>query len=162
MIADRSKRRAAGRVKWAINKLLAHADMAVKVPKAALSQVLPSAQQCCRLAEGLGAALVELEKAPDAHGARSCPAPGWAALRWNARKPKRPGWWWYRHSLQHEAVVLHVFWDENDRTLSVRTGDYASQVNFLENFDGWWAGPLVEPEEPSRAATPPNDAAQRP
>ena len=76
MIEDRSKRRAAGRVKWAINKLLAHADMAVKVPEAAISQVLPSAQQCLRLAEGLGAALVELERAPDA------PKPAFDSSAW--------------------------------------------------------------------------------
>ena len=144
MIADKAKRRAAGRVKWAINKLLAHADMAVKVPKAALSQVLPSAQQCCRLAEGLGAALVELERAPDAAKTAFAAAPGSGALTWSAEKPKRPGWWWLSDADFEGPTVRRVV----ERSGKLRVWLPLDQVWMA--VDGtppkWrWAGPLVEP-----------------
>lgn len=80
---------------------------------------------------------------------------GYAPQRWSAEKPKAAGWWWYRHSPSHSTCVLRVFWDEDDKTLSVRTGDYADQTNFLENFDGqWgWPGPLPEPLDAPDAET---------
>lgn len=91
--------------------------------------------------------------------ARSTASAGSPALRWSARTPKRCGWWWYRHSDQHTPCVLKVYLDELDGTMSVRTGDYADQENFLANFDGeWgWPGPLAEPDETPDAESPEND-----
>jgi hypothetical protein len=157
MIADRAKRRAAGRVKWAINKLLAHADMAVKVPEAALSQVLPSAQQCCRLAEGLGAALIELERAPDARKTAFHAAPGSASLPWQD-VPDRAGWWWWDDG-DNDTVMVLVRKDAEGELIAnwqiyLNDSQHPCEAH-VSRCLGWWAGP-VEPPRSQLLGTTPN------
>lgn len=73
---------------------------------------------------------------------------------WTKAQPKEVGYYWYRHSRdKHEPTIVRIVSEEqfgvqNGRDLYVRISDRIDDVNFVENYDGEWAGPIRKPFEP--------------
>lgn len=70
--------------------------------------------------------------------------------RWTNDPPVRPGFYWYRETRdRHEPTVLEIAVEEfgGNVDLFIREGPGRDQVNFIENYDGEWAGPIPLPVE---------------
>ena len=64
---------------------------------------------------------------------------------YSSKPPYRVGFYWYRHSKTGKSTIIEIYKDDGDKSYSVRFGDYDDQTNFLENFDGEFAGPIGRP-----------------
>ena len=68
------------------------------------------------------------------------------AWRWTDQQPTEYGFYWYRWSDGHKPQIIEVFRDEMDGIDSVRLGESADDVSFLQNYDGQWCGPIPQPK----------------
>jgi hypothetical protein len=64
---------------------------------------------------------------------------------YSSKSPSRVGFYWYRHSKSHESTIIEIYKDEGDSSFSVRFGNYDDQTDFLENYNGEFAGPIERP-----------------
>jgi hypothetical protein len=97
----------------------------------------------------------ESRKPSSAEGARSTPAPGWAALRWSEEQP-RAGWWWWRWDLKSCVFMAHVEeWANAPADVTMHMSGVTTRTQRLSEAGGWWAGPLESPDA-SLVAPPPN------
>lgn len=68
-------------------------------------------------------------------------------MKWTDKKPNSPGWYWYFHHTWSAARCLEVFRDGHYWWASTERVD-PHEWQYIENFDGQWAGPIVAPELP--------------
>lgn len=68
-------------------------------------------------------------------------------LKWASEKPTEPGWYWYRRDSADKprCVELQTWPRPNKPDRLYVNGGVSVPMNALE-FDGEWAGPLVQPE----------------
>lgn len=64
-------------------------------------------------------------------------------MKFSKNIPSKEGFYWYRCSPEHEPRVRELVFDPDDESLSVYEGH--GEFNFIENYEGEWAGPLVPP-----------------
>jgi len=69
-------------------------------------------------------------------------------LRWVNAPPRALGHYWYRGSDQHEPEIVEICMEDfgPNRDMFVRLGKGPEDFNFIENYDGQWAGPIPQPE----------------
>ena len=60
-------------------------------------------------------------------------------LRWSKALPDKPGWWWRRFGDEVPAIV-DIYRSESGPL-------FCGLCNIKFASDGWWAGPIEEPEE---------------
>lgn len=101
----------------------------------------------------LGAARVSEESSTASGGS--------AALRWTTRKPKRPGWWWLAAPTGYTPRIVKVWQNEDGKLIVDAESNGWPLARPYRAGNTWkgcrWYGPLVAPDRPWIAATPPNE-----
>ena len=69
---------------------------------------------------------------------------------WTTKKPRKAGWYWYRHEHVDECIecVQWKVWSlskNQKRLAAIGTAGHT----FIHTYGGEWAGPIPEPKEPS-------------
>lgn len=112
-----------------------------------------------RMMEAAAARMSMTARAKRAAVNSSCPAPGWAALRWTAEHPRASGvWWWWNGDKRCQPECVEIRSDVvTDALYGSPTMVFhgLTRVRVCNRVGGWWAGPVESPEPPS-AATPPS------
>ncbi len=66
------------------------------------------------------------------------------AYKWSDESPREPGWYWYTGRGWSRSICIEVFQDKHKWIASEFRGDRSTWQD-LENMDGRWAGPILEP-----------------
>ena len=70
-------------------------------------------------------------------------------LTWTRARPTVPGWYWWRENQlctnQEHWTVLRIRQEHIDKHDVITIG---TQVYFVQETPGEWAGPIPHPEEP--------------
>lgn len=82
---------------------------------------------------------------PNDADCKGCPErrPG---LVWTMEKPKAPGWYWYHRYFSSPRIVQLMYRGlDTDRLVVSFAGNEENE--WVEDMVGWWAGPILIPEE---------------
>lgn len=105
-------------------------------------------KECEAMQKAIASALATPEPpriTPNDADCKGCPErrPG---LVWSMEKPKAPGWYWYHRYFSSPRIVQLMYRGlDTDRLVVSFAGNEENE--WVEDMVGWWAGPILIPEE---------------
>lgn len=78
---------------------------------------------------------------------KGCPERRGQGLAWTDKPPTVPGWYWYIQSGSSSPCIVQLMYRGLDTYRLKASFAGIEDDEYVEDLEGWWAGPIPIPEE---------------